>query len=117
MAKTKATLQRRARYAKKPVTTTRRYRVPTVALKAIRKLAPVYGSQGRVIQVATELLIRQKKPLKLPYKISIGLDSGKEKMVRTNYKLLPRTVELINRLTPIYGTQGKTLVACALVLK
>lgn len=97
------------------VTTTEKYTVPARVLKEIRSTVPVYGSQGRALQVATEILIRQKKPIKLAYTVKTG--QGKtERTVRMTYKLLPRTVALIDKLTPTYGDHGKVLAACAQVL-
>lgn len=85
--------------------------VPNVAALTI-KAARAHGSQGRFLQVATELLIRQKRPVRLKYKIQ---KEGKE--ITVSYKLLPRTIELIDRLTPVYGTRGRVILACSEVLK
>ena len=93
---------------------TRRYTaVPPAAIHLIRSnhFLALYGSQGRALQVATEILIRQKRPIKLK--------CGKrgEDTEAISYKLLTRTIQLIERLTPIYGSRGRVVAACAEVLK
>jgi len=106
-----ATDGRPQRYAGGPSATARRYTVTKAALRDIRKRCAVYGSQARVLQVATELLIRQKKPIKLTYSVKQG-----SKTVTMSYKLLPRTIQLIDNLTPIYGSHGQVFDACVQVL-
>jgi hypothetical protein len=87
--------------------------VPDFAVRTIRKSIPVFGSQGRALQVATEVLIRQKKPIHLKYKIK---KAGKE--VTVSYKLLPRTIKLIDLLAiHVYGTRGEVIMACSEVIK
>lgn len=99
-----------ARYASEPVTTTRRYLVPLSVIKAIRNVTPVYGSQGRALQVGTEILIRQKHPVKVP-KVK------HEDLTRMTYKLLPRTIELLDKLNEHYGSHAAVFCAILLVLK
>ena len=79
-------------------------------MKAIREVAPAYGSQGPALQAATELLIRQKKPVKVTHR-------GDGAVVRMTYKLTPRTVELIEELCTKYGRRGNVLAACAKILR
>jgi hypothetical protein len=100
------------RYAAGTFSAARRYQVSKTVLKEIRKCCPIYGSQARVLQVGTEILIRQKKPIKLTYTVKRD-----EKEVRISYKLLPRTIELIDKLTPVYGSNGKVMAACVEVLR
>jgi len=88
----------------------KRYKVPRWVVKAIRKQAPVYGSQGRAVQVATELLIRQKKRVNVNHR-------GDGAMVGMTYKLTPRTVELIEQLCAKYGKRGNVFAACAKIIK
>lgn len=98
------------RYAGEPVTTTRRYLLPVTTVRAIRNVTPAYGSQGRALQVATEILIRSKRPIKLETELT-------GTMTRMTYKLLPRTIELIDRLVEVYGDAGTVLAVCVQVLK
>lgn len=97
------------RYAGEPVTTTRRYAVPMNVVKAIRAVTPAYGSQGRALQVGTEILIRLSRPVKFAY--------DDAKMTRMTYKLLPRTIELIDQLAEQYGSHAEVLGACVHILK
>ncbi len=87
----------------------KRYKLPRWVVKSIRKQAALYGSQGRAIQVGTELLLRQKKRVKVNHQ-------GDSEMVGMTYKLTPRTVELIERLRDQYGTRGNVLAACITIL-
>lgn len=97
------------RYAGEPVTVTGRYDVPIKVIEVIRKLTPAYGSQGRALQVATEILIRQPRPIKC--EIVTG-DS-----TRLTYKLLPRTIELLTALLEQYEDAPRLFSAVSHVLK
>jgi hypothetical protein len=88
----------------------KRYKLPLWVVKAIRKQAPVYGSQGRAVQVGTELLVRQKNRVKVDHR-------GDSAMVGMTYKLTPRTVELIEQLCAKYGKRGNVFAACAKILE
>src|SRR5260370_3789996 len=39
-----------------------KYTIPAETAREIRKAGPIYGSQGRALQVATEVLIRMARP-------------------------------------------------------
>jgi hypothetical protein len=78
-------------------------------VKAIRRQAPIYGSQGRAVQVGTELLIRQKRRVKVDHR-------GDGAVVGMTYKLTPRTVELIEQLRAKYGKRGNVFAACVKIL-
>lgn len=96
-----------------PKTKSRKYTdVPVAAITAIKKAVPLHGSQGRILQVATEILIRQKRPIRIKYKT---WKNGK--MTTVSFKLLPRTIQLIDELAPLYGGRGKVLMASAQVIK
>jgi len=88
----------------------KRYFIPRWVVKAIRKQAPIYGSQGRAVQVGTELLIRQKRRVKVDHR-------GDGTMLGMIYNLTPRTVELIEQLRARYGTRGHVFAACAEILR
>jgi hypothetical protein len=87
----------------------KRYKVPRWVVREIRRAAPAYGSQGRALQVATELLVRMKRPVRVTHK-------GDKTIVGMTYKLTPRTVQLIEDLCEQYRTRGIVLAACAKVL-
>ncbi len=61
------------------------------------------------VQVGTELLIRQKKRVKLGHR-SDGA------MVGMTYKLIPTTARSIEELCVNYGKPGNVLAACARIL-
>lgn len=90
-----------------------RYTVTTDTAKAIRKAAPTYGSQGRALQVATEMLIRMEDPPP-PEPQSEDLPT-----VRLSMRLHKRTYELIRELSELkYGHKpGQVIAACIKVLK
>jgi hypothetical protein len=92
-----------------PVTTTRRYAVPLSVIRQIRAVTPMYGSQGRALQVGTEILTRLKRPLKVP--------SRHDGVTRMTYKLLPRTVVLLDELTEVYGSHASVFCAIRKVLE
>jgi hypothetical protein len=98
------------RYAGEPVTTTRRYAVPVPVLKAIRNVTPQYGSQGRALQVGTEILIRMKRRVQLK-----SIDGVP--MTRMTFKLLPRTIDLIDELAEQYGDPARVFCAALHVLQ
>jgi hypothetical protein len=97
-----------------PHTVAKRYKIPAKAVQAIRSLALDYGSQGRAIQVATELLIRLPNPPKVDY----DKVRSQSPVIGMTYKLTPRTIELIERLARNqYVQRGAVFVACAMVLQ
>lgn len=107
----RAARKKRTRSTTNSHTVAKRYRVPREVVKAIRSVAPTYGSQGRALQVGTELLARMRRPLKVKrhYKPS--------EIVGRTYKLCPRTAELIRQLAERYDRCGIVLAACVKVLK
>jgi hypothetical protein len=86
------------------------YTVPFSAVVAIRRATIEYGSQGRVLQVGSELLSRLTKKFSVPSYDPLT-------WVRVTYKLVPRTVRLINELAVEYGDGGRAIVACVEALK
>src|SRR5947209_18660376 len=85
--------------------------IPASAVQEIRKASKIYGSQGRAIQVATEILIRmRKRPLLPPESNSV--------VTQMTYKLVPRTVELIDELADtVYENRQQVFAACVEALK
>src|SRR5258706_11489496 len=65
--------------------------IPASAVKEIRKASRAYGSPSRSIQAATEILIRLRKRPLLP-------SEGKCIATIKSYKLISRTIELIDEL-------------------
>lgn len=90
-----------------------KYSVATDTAKAIRKAVPVYGSQGRALQVATEILIRMEDP---PAPEPRDEDVP---VVRLSMRLRKRTYQLIRELCEIKydGRPGQVIAACVKVLQ
>jgi hypothetical protein len=90
-----------------------KYTVSADTAKAIKKAAPTYGSQGRALQVATEMLIRMEN---LPAPDSEA--ETKSDGVRVSVRLRKRTYRLIRQLSMKYGHDtGQVIAACVKVLK
>lgn len=88
-----------------PATTPKSYTLPMPVFLQIRKAASIYGSQGRAIQVGSEILARLKKPLPVEHPKA-------ESLTRMTYKLSPRTIELIEELVGTgYRDAGEVLAA------
>lgn len=87
-------------------TTPKSYTLPFAALLEIRRVAREYGSQGRALQVAAELLVRMKKPPTVA-------PADPDTLVRMTYKLTPRTIRLIDELARThYDNAGQAIAAC-----
>jgi len=92
-------------------TTPKSYTVPFSAIVELRHAVTEYGSQGRALQVGTEIAIRMKKPPAVS-------EPKPEELIRMTYKLLPRTIQLIQELTASeYGTAGRAIAGCIKALK
>ena len=85
--------------------------VPVEAANIIANASPTYGSRARALQAAMMALVLQKKPTRLRY------PKRKGGVTRVSYKLLPQTVELIDRYTPVFGTSGAVIGALSVVIK
>lgn len=102
----------RRRKSAEELTVAKRYTsIPASVVKEIRKASKMYGSQGRALQVATEILIRmRKRPLLPPESNSV--------ITQMTYKLVPRTVELIDELADtVYENRQQVFFACVEALK
>jgi len=89
-----------------------KYTVDEQTAREIRKAGPVYGSQGRALQIATEMLIRMEEPpaaQPLPAKPS----------VRVSMRVHKRTHVLIHDLAraKYNDDPGQVIAACVKVLK
>ena len=94
-----------------PGTEPKTYKLPLSVIKGIREAASIYGSQGRAVQVGSELLVRLGKPLTVPQPDPASIS-------RRTYKLAPRTIEVIQQLAETeYEDPGQVLAACVKVLK
>lgn len=92
-------------------TTPKSYTVSFSAILELRQAVREYGSQGRALQVATEIAIRMRKPPEVE-------ELKPEEMIRMTYKLLPRTIQLIDELAKNqYGTPGRAIAGCLKALK
>jgi hypothetical protein len=91
-----------------------KYTITVGTAQAIKKAAPTYGSQGRALQVATEMLIRMENPP--------APDAEPEQLpdfVRVSMRLRKRTYQLIRKLSELKydHDSGKVIAACMKVLK
>ncbi|HET9363562.1 MAG TPA: hypothetical protein VFP71_01105 [Candidatus Angelobacter sp.] len=94
-----------------PPTVAKSYTLPVSVFLAIRKAAGEYGSQGRAVQVGSEILSRLQDPISVK-------EVPPSSQIRMTYKLAPRTVRLIHRLTETaYQNSGQVLAACMKALK
>ena len=91
-----------------------KYTVPPDIAKEIKKAGPVYGSQGRALQVATEVLIRMDKPPGVERVSSLKAPG----FVRISMRLHKRTFELIRKMAELeYNDDpGQVISACVKVL-
>ena len=103
---------RKPRRAPEELTVGKRYTsVPALAAEELRKATKLYGSQGRALQVATEMLIRMKRR---PMPVSEAVPE----LTQITYKLLPRTIGLIDELAEtVYDGREEVFLACIEVLK
>jgi hypothetical protein len=94
-----------------PGTEPKTYKLPLAVILEIRKVASLYGSQGRALQVGSEILVRMAKPLAVP-------QANPESIRRMTYKLAPRTIEIIQKLSETtYDDPGQALAACVKALR
>ena len=118
MKKRKAAMRKRAAITPKsrdkpdtPSTEAKTYKLPLAIILEIRKAASIYGSQGRAVQVGSEILTRIGRPLAIPRWDVASIQ-------RRTYKLVPRTIEVIQQLSETkYEDSGQVLAACVEALK
>jgi hypothetical protein len=93
-----------------------KYTVDVDTAKEIRKAGPVYGSQGRAVQIGTEMLIRMEKP---PIPASEPESDDMSSLVRVSMRLHKRTFEVVRELARLkYNDDpGQVIAACVKVLK
>ena len=87
----------------------RRYNVPAWAAEEIKKAGEIYGSQGRALLAATEILIRMVNP---------PPPEPTEPETRMTLRLHTRTVDIIEKLSRTrYKSRAQVFAACVKVLK
>ena len=92
-------------------TTPKSYTLPFETILEIRRVARDYGSQGRALQVGSELLIRMRRQPSVP-----PVDPNT--LMRMTYKLTPRTIRLIDELSrTTYDDAGQAISACLKTLR
>jgi hypothetical protein len=97
-------------------TVAKRFVLPRYTIQCIRELAREYGAQGRVIQIGMELLSRiQHHPIPLNPALKRGI-AGADERVGMSYKLVPRTIELIDRYSSVYETRAGVFEAMLTLL-
>src|SRR5258708_30589539 len=86
-----------------------KYTVTAQTARAIKKAAPTYGSEGRALQVATEMLIRMEN---LP--VAEPEPPNCPNLVRLSMRLHKRTYRLIRELSSLkYGDdRGQAIPPC-----
>src|SRR5258708_27349099 len=95
----------------KPGLINKKFDVPVDVIVELEKLAHphLWGSNGRAIQIGTELLLR------MPRKPKVG--KSDEPVVSQTYSITPPTLDLIEQLLPCYATCGTVLKAVVRVLQ
>jgi hypothetical protein len=97
-------------------TVAKRFHLPRYVVTAIDEIAPPYGSKGRAIQVGAEILDRiQAHPIPKNEHLKRGV-KGAEESVGMTYKLLPRTVEIIEKYVQQYDTRAGVFEAILTLL-
>ena len=95
--------------AKKPGLIDKSFKVPVDVIRDLEALAPVFGSNGRAIQVGTELLIRMRRKPKVA--------NNDQPVASQTYSITPRTLDLIEQLLPSYEKRGTVLRAVVHILQ
>ena len=92
-------------------TTPKSYTLPYYVILDLRKLAIEYGSQGRALQVATEITARLRKPPAVSR-------PDPDTLMRMTYKLPPRTIRVIAELAHThYEDAGQAIEGSLKTLK
>jgi hypothetical protein len=94
---------------KKPALIDRGFRVPVDVIRDLETLAPLFGSNGRAIQIGTELLTGMRRKPKVR--------ESEEPAVWQTYRITPATLDRIQRLLPCYENRGAVLKAVVHILQ
>jgi hypothetical protein len=86
------------------------YTVPIAAAEEIKEAASLYGSQGRVLLAATEILIRLDK---------LPPPESEQPTSRVTFRLQARTIQLIDSLSKqnYNNNVAQVFAACVRILK
>jgi hypothetical protein len=90
-----------------PADVSKRYSLPLAVMQEIKKAAPLYRSQGRVLQVATELLVRMET---LP-----APDPDPGEKTRMTYRIPRRTADIIEELAQARYNDDRSQVFSACI--
>jgi hypothetical protein len=96
---------------KKPGLIDKNFKVPVDVIRDLEALAPLFGSNGRAIQIGTELLVRMRCKLKIRENDEPAVS------VSQTYTITPRTLDLIDQLLPCYEKRATVLRAVVQVLQ
>jgi hypothetical protein len=97
-------------------TVAKRYILPKYVITGIEEIAPPYGSKGRAVQVGAEILSRiQYHPIPFNESLKRGVVDPDLRMGMT-YKLIPRTIELIDKFAARYDTRAHVFEAILTLL-
>ena len=89
----------------------KRYTLPASAVRELKKAGLDYGSQGKALLAATEILIRMEDPP--------PPDPQPSESTQATFRLHVRTVDIIQTLarTRYNNDRGQVFAACVKVLK
>jgi hypothetical protein len=85
------------------------FKVPVDVICELEALAPMFGSNGRAIEIGTELLVSMRRKPKV--------EPSGEPVVSQTYSITPRTLAHIEQLLPCYAKRGTVLRAVVHVLQ
>jgi hypothetical protein len=84
---------RKAKVTKVTPSIDKTFKVPIDVIEDLKALALIHESHGRALQVGTELLIRMARKPKVEAVTGVPVEGQ-------TYTILPRTLDLIERLCP-----------------
>ena len=96
---------------KRPGLIDKTFRIPLDVIRQLEVLAPFFGSNGRAIQIGTELLIRMRR------KPKIRENAEPASAVWQTYTITPHTLDLIDQLLRCYEKRATVLRAVVQVLQ
>jgi hypothetical protein len=97
-------------------TVAKRFMLPRYVVETIKEISPPYGSQGRAIQVGAEILVRmQAHPIPFNASLKRGI-AGADDRIGMTYKLLPHTIEIIEKYAGVYDTRAGVFEAIVTML-
>lgn len=102
---------RKGRASAQNYTVPARVRIFKDVLIRMREQAKIYGGYGRTLQIALELMTRDKEliPKRMP-----KMDGDK---VGYSFKIPQRTVDQIEKIAPLFESRGHLIQAAVIVLE